>query len=792
MTRILATILIFAIAAEANAMDLIRQDKPVASIVTTELLGDAKSPLAMAVSDLNYHLQQMSGVELPVKVGNGQGPAIVLGKLSGAVPSKTTASREAFRLVVKADQVLIGGESDDAVALGIYELLRRLGCDWVMPGPLGEVIPKRSTVSLEPMDVDRAPDFLMRRLWYRGSSKLNTPSDQAEFQQWLRRQHGGQWEHPAADCAGHAWGSFIRKHQAEFEKDPSMYALTRGPDGALQRRGPQVESTHPRVIELFVQDIKAEYQKQIAAGKWTKDTAAGFAVGPSDGLGYSESAEAAAASAGRTDPVVGAPDQTDLLVLMANKILAEVHKEYPNAYAGFYSYSVHSDYPARYQPDSKLAQIFVPINFSRFHSVVDDYSRTQGYYRGVVEQWAKLAKQQGNPLLYRGYNWNLAENGLPYSKARIWGEELPFYHRNGFVGLNVESTKAWAVNGASDYIFMRLAFDSSQDWRLLLKDYCQKSYGHGSAAMEQYLLAVIDRQRDAKQEAGSYHAFPLIYDKAWVAAQRMVIEQALASAEQPAEKQRISAALNVLKQLDLFLDFHAAAKRFDFHAAKAGYDAMLSNWQALYDMNTQLAAKEAPQYLKRYLEKFVAEGLQYSQGQYRVAYQIPDELTTVFDPQHAGHLMRYQDPQIDDSKFLKTKTYSTTWDAQGLGAMRTEAVWYRIPFTLPAEAKGKPVGLFIGAVDDEARVWINGQAVGTSGRGFSRPFEFDLTDGIKYDGQNLLAVQVIRNSAANEIGVGGMFRPSFIFTGPRLATKAPRPLELRRVLPGGEEGEAEK
>lgn len=111
---------------------------------------------------------------------------------------------------------------------------------------------------------------------------------------------------------------------------------------------------------------------------------------------------------------------------------------------------------------------------------------------------------------------------------------------------------------------------------------------------------------------------------------------------------------------------------------------------------------------------------------------------------------------------------------------------------MPANLKGKPIGLFIGGVEDEARVWINGQVVGSSGQSFSTPFVFDLTEGINYGGDNVVAIEVVRNSGANEIGLGGILRPSFFFTGPRLETKAPKPLELRRVLPGGELGEVLK
>ena len=44
---------------------------------------------------------------------------------------------------------------------------------------------------------------------------------------------------------------------------------------------------------------------------------------------------------------------------------------------------------------------------------------------------------------------------------------------------------------------------------------------------------------------------------------------------------------------------------------------------------------------------------------------------------------------------------------------------------------------------------------------------------------------------ANEIGLGGNLRPGFAFTTPRLEARAPKPLELRRVLPGGKLGEIE-
>jgi hypothetical protein len=489
--------------------------------------------------------------------------------------------------------LLIGGQSDDAVLFGVDEVLERLGCDWVMPGEIGEVIPQKKTVDIPNLDESQAPDFLIRRLWYRGYNQPRLPEEGARFSEWSRRQKAGSYILPAAETAGHYWDQFINKHKAEFEKDPTMYALRRAPDGTLKRMGPQLESTHPRVIELMAQDIRDAYAKN----GWPKDKAAGFPIGPADGLGYSQSSEASAVSAGRVDPIVGELDRTDELVLLANHIFEKLGPEYPNVYLGNYSYSVHADYPARYKPNPHYVQIFAPINFSRFHSLLDENSKTQSYYKGVVEQWGKLSREQGNPLIYRGYNWNLAENLMPFSKIKIWGDELPFYKSQNVLGLNVEATKQWGVLAPSDYVFMKLAWDSKQDWKVLLHEYCQKAYGAGAAPMETYFLRLTARQDDAGLESGSYSAFPLLYDDAFIAAAQKDFADAKRLAQNDKEKTRVDYIATGVEALRLYLEYFRATERFDFQAASAAYDALLAHWDNSYKLNTDIVANEAPAYL---------------------------------------------------------------------------------------------------------------------------------------------------------------------------------------------------
>lgn len=71
---------------------------------------------------------------------------------------------------------------------------------------------------------------------------------------------------------------------------------------------------------------------------------------------------------------------------------------------------------------------------------------------------------------------------------------------------------------------------------------------------------------------------------------------------------------------------------------------------------------------------------------------------------------------------------------QGIG-------WYRKHFTVPAGDAGKRVIVAFDGAMANAQVWLNGQYVGTWPYGY-QGFQFDLTDKIKFGGENVLAVRL--------------------------------------------------
>jgi beta-galactosidase/beta-glucuronidase len=75
-------------------------------------------------------------------------------------------------------------------------------------------------------------------------------------------------------------------------------------------------------------------------------------------------------------------------------------------------------------------------------------------------------------------------------------------------------------------------------------------------------------------------------------------------------------------------------------------------------------------------------------------------------------------------------------------------MWYRREFEVPTAFAGKRVLLHFGAVDYEARVWLNGRELG-SHRGGHVPFAFDVTDDLR-PGANTLVVRALDTESRDQ------------------------------------------
>ncbi|MBQ9089295.1 MAG: DUF4838 domain-containing protein [Lentisphaeria bacterium] len=730
----------------------------------------AQRVLRTAVDDLNYHLKAMTGTTLPVAYNtNLKTPVLVL-------EIKNDAAQDEFFISCTQDKAVISGKDGFAIAHGIYELLSRQGCDWVFPGPAGEVIPKRATVSTGVFNYTSKPDFAVRCPWYpdNGSRSKHSPAELRNFNMWKLRHklQLTRYNHPLVMIGGHVSDALIRKYQKLFDKNPDMYALVRNVDGSFTRRGPQLETTNPKVIKMIENYIRDIFKKR----NWPKDKKVCIGVGPADGGGYSESIESQMASSGRLDPATGNKDFTDLQILLCNTLLERMEKEFPNLHLGFYLYSNHADYPVRYKPHPKIVLVIADISYSRLHGTLETQSKTRNYYRTILEKW----KDSPNVKFFRGYNWNLAENVLPYSKLIMWENDLPLYKSLNVQGVYNETTKGVSNLAIGNYMEAKMLWDTKLKWRDVLHTFCRNAYGKAAAPMEKYFMEVTLRQSKSGQEAGSFHAFRKIYDQKFVDQARKWFARAYDLAENAAVKERIRIAELSLSTLEDHLKFKNAFNNFEFDKAKELFDKIMGDLKVEIDKRKNIVSPGGYNYFRRFHQDSVMLAYKYSQPPYSIAYKIPDKLKTMFDQFNSGNLMNYYGKAINDTECIKTATFSTTWDAQGLMGFRSGSVWYRITFP---KLNSKSAGLFVGGADNIVRVWCNEKYIGM-GRGFARPFTYDLTGLLNEDGDNLLVIQVQRRGNS-EIGTGGIVYPCFIFTGPQLEKRAPDGELEYRLLPGG-------
>ena len=111
------------------------------------------------------------------------------------------------------------------------------------------------------------------------------------------------------------------------------------------------------------------------------------------------------------------------------------------------------------------------------------------------------------------------------------------------------------------------------------------------------------------------------------------------------------------------------------------------------------------------------------------------------DPQLSGEEKGWASGQTFDRRILVPFAPESALSGIGNTDFMT-GVWYRRSFRLPEAWKGRRCLLHFGAVDYDAKVWLNGQPVGEHRGGYT-PFSFDITPYLWESGENELVVRAI-------------------------------------------------
>jgi len=736
---LLAGVLCLAAPARAAETLLVRDGKPAATIVLAE---DASEGEALAAEELVSHIEKMSGAKLGIHRGAKEldikGTIIWIGR---AEPNpgldKVRAGGDdpaAFRLRVSDGNVMLAGLSDAGTLNAAYELLEQLGVRWLIPGDLGVVIPEKKTVAAAHQDTIQRPGFCGRRLQAL-CSRPASKQQVASIVTWQRRMRLGGF-----DSGGHGLG--IR---ADRKEEPELFMEENG------RATNKFRISHPEVQRRVIAHWREVLKKNPDLDY--------MRIGPTDGCGFGSDAW----DADDYDPMHGQVSVTDRYVKFFNLVLEDIQKDYPNVGLSFYCYSLHMRPPVREKPNPKILPVFAPINVCRLHAVDNPLCWERQYIKDLVEGWKAL----GVKMMYRGYLFNLADPGLPFSMIRQVAAEYPYYHREGVIACRVECKPDWGYHGPTLYLATKIMWNPDLDVEALLEDYFSKLYGPAAAPMRAHFDRIEDAYEQADFHTGNTFDIPHVLTPEVMAQ----LEKTLKQAEGLAPAGSVYARrIDITRQGFEFgkasLAMMAALNSFEFVEAKSKLDLVLNEIlpKATALDPPAMNSRFAPGYTKRFWSGTVTSAAERVTNGNEIVAKLPDEWLFMLDPLDGGEGIGLWKPTAGTGSWQPLKTYSQSWSNQGLRYYKGE-VWYRTTAGVAAKFKGRKIRLWMGGVDDTPKAWINGKALDVLAKGAAptgRPWEFEATDAVKFGEPNVIIVKV-SNRAINELGTGGITGPAMLW-----------------------------
>jgi hypothetical protein len=704
---------------------LVRDGQSQATIV---LPAEPTKDESLAAKELVEHIERMSGAKLPVvKAGERvSGVPVYIGSAAPQPEAEKVRAKSVdvatFRIHVTPKLVQLTGNSDEAALYATYTLLHQLGVRWLIPGEVGvDVLPSK-TVTLKEQDTIEAPGFRGRR--------LQPLYDDG----WAARNLLGGF-----NAGSHGLGPTIDR-----KTRPNLFYQQNG-----KPTGQEIVS-HPEVLREVVSYWRKELEKNPKMQYVN--------VGPHDGAGFGEDPW----DADDFDPVVGRRSTTDRYIRFFNLILEDLQKDYPDVGLAFYAYTQEIRPPVRETPNPKILPIFAPISLDRFHSIDNPISWEKQYLRGLIDGW----QTKGVQMMFRGYYFNLADHGMPFSMIDIIRDEVPYYHEKGFIAMRVETMPNWGYHAPALYLAARLYWDPKRNADAEVSEWFDRMYGPAAPAMKEHFDLVENAYIHADYFTGSTFDIPKILTPEV----RKKMGQTLSKAEKVAGKEgkyadRLKIVRIAYEYGEANFKMMDAFNRGEFAEARKHHDTIVNEWIPAIKASKPAIISEYPLgYFKRFWSESVVSGSERVMGGREKVVSLPDEWVFMADPFKSGEQLLLYKAELGTQSWMPIKTWSESTSNQGLRYYKG-AGFYRCSVKVPEKYAGRKLRLWLGSIDDTADAWVNGKPLTVITKGWApngKPWEFDATEAIMPGKENVIVVKVT-DTEVDELGTFGINGPAMIW-----------------------------
>ncbi|MAE63134.1 MAG: hypothetical protein CMJ18_02575 [Phycisphaeraceae bacterium] len=818
MTRFHRTVLLTVVAmlttilpAESFAFDVVVDGKPMSAIV----IADKPLPVVeYAAREFQHHVREASGAELPIlreSAAPKDGNRIYLGRCRAADEAGITSeglSPNAFRgkidgaglyivgrdnwgfSSVDARGVSIGRIQHNGTLFGVYTFLaEKMNVKWLWPGRIGEVIPSARTIRIASWDVTWKPPLRHARLrthygpvrfedgWAKRENMFQFRVDQTA---WMLRHRMGN---EVSLEYNHAWGNYWNKYgQTRREWFPMMPNGERGLDPIYKNYFPMCISSpsfHEHVIEEWKKRRTAERPwvngcENDSGGKCICETCRSWDVpAPGDEVSMAKLQEQFDRGEGGWERWMGSlTDRYCRFYLTLQEMARETD---PDATVIVLAYENYAKPPVKAKLNRNIVVSLVP---GMMYPWTDDGREA---FRDQWQGWSDAGAS-----LYLRPNYSLDGHAMPIFYAHKFGEDFAFAFKRGMIATDFDSlTGQYATQGPTLYMKVRMQVDGDVPPQEILDDF----YGGFGPASEQ-IRAYFDHWREVSDAVtheklrkaireeldGDGGGWPEFYKTAPVIFRPNVMrrgsellavaERAARDEERTAEKvaflrHGLTNVEQILETQAAYRGYKKSGEPYEFVAALRRLDRFRAKHEHLWIANMgYLRWSEDRHWDRNLVDVHRAEN-----------QALPTKWKFMWDPRDKGVRDEWYADDFNTDAWHEIATTSH-WEKQPIGKKWKQKhgrnydgfAWYRNAFEVERSDDEAKYMLYFGAVDEACTVWINGRKVlvrpfpfEENMNSWMEPFEIDVTDALRFDGINTVAVRVEDNR-----GGGGIWRSVYI------------------------------
>ena len=460
------------------------------------VVGTKSEAATQALGELGHFIIRMSGAGLDMANWLPDGPAVWLGLAAdhprrGELPE---LKPEGFLIQCDgAKRLWLVANDEPALGHAVYTLLEKLGCRWYMPGPLGENVPTRPTITVPAIKEVQAPDFVHRNVWWAYGGRPGWMK--ALKTEWDRRNRMGG----VRASMGHNLMRIVpvkKFGETHPEYFPLRGGIRRVPN-PREGHNWQPCTTNPDVVRLAIDAARAYFDRS--------PTAYSYSLSPNDGYGWCQCPKCRA-----LDPPehreADSRGKAHRMLVFANQVAEGLAKTHPDKFVAWYAYAGTVEPPAgpKVHPNCIVSLAHYGWCGCNVHPIADPACPLNAKFLPIVEGWSKLA----HTLFAREYFTLIcrpvdgpARVAAAYSLAR----DIPYYKAHNFRGINSESVADYGSAALNFWLAARLTWNASANVERLLDDYYQGMYGPAAGPMRRYYEACRDTAR-ARGHRGPFFA----------------------------------------------------------------------------------------------------------------------------------------------------------------------------------------------------------------------------------------------------------------------------------------------